>query len=207
MRPRLLETICCQNGRLKGLAFHQDRVRRSAQALGWKTSPDLYSITIPQQARKGRCKCRVLYRENIEEIEFTPYYIRPVQRLTLIKADHIDYACKYEDRALINAAFAERGEADDVLFVRHGLLTDTSYANIALWDGTRWLTPKQPLLGGTRRAQLLEQDRICMADIFVTDLHQFEKLALFNAMMDLEEGPVIAVQPTNIRLSSPFTKK
>jgi hypothetical protein len=46
-----------------------------------------------------------------------------------------------------------------------------------------------------------------MANIFVTDLYKFEKLALFNAMMDLEEGPVIAVHPTNIIQSSPFTKK
>lgn len=207
MKPCLLETICCQDGRLKGLAFHRERVRRSAHALGWTTFPELQHILIPKSHRKGRYKCRVRYRENIEEVEFTPYSIRTVQRLTLTKADHIDYACKYEDRSLINAAFAERGATDDVLFIKHGLLTDTSYANIALWDGTRWLTPKQPMLQGTRRAQLLEQNRISMADIFVTDLYKFEKLALFNAMMDLEEGPVIAVHPTNIRQSSPFTKK
>lgn len=207
MMPRLLETICCQDGQLMSLSFHQERVRRSTYALGLTDFPDLQRIVIPKEAQKGRYKCRVVYRERIEEVEFIPYYIRPVQRLALIKANHIDYACKYEDRALINAAFAERGAADDVLFVRQGLLTDTSYANIALWNGTRWLTPKQPLLRGTRRAQLLEQDRICISDIFVTDLHQFEKLALFNAMMDLEEGPVIAVHPTNIRRSSPFTKK
>jgi 4-amino-4-deoxychorismate lyase len=207
MRPRLLETICCQDGKLPGLPFHQTRVRRSAQALGWAAFPDLHSIIIPEHVQKGRYKCRVLYRENIEAVEFTPYAIRPVHRLALIKADHIDYACKYEDRALINDAFGKRGVADDVLFVKNGLLTDTSYANIALWDGTRWLTPKQPLLQGTRRAQLLEQGRIYTEDIPTADLYKFEKLALFNAMMDLEEGPVIAVHPTNIKQSSPFTKK
>ncbi|KGE86369.1 MAG: aminotransferase class IV [Phaeodactylibacter xiamenensis] len=207
MKPRLLETICCQNGRLKGLVFHQARVRRSAHALGWTTLPNLHSITIPQRFQEGRYKCRVLYREYIETVEFTPYAIRPVHRLTLANADHIDYACKYEDRALINAAFAERGAADDVLFVKNGLLTDTSYANIALWDGSRWLTPRQPMLEGTRRARLLEQGRISTADIHAASLDQFEKIALFNAMMDLEEGPVIAVHPTNIRQSRPFTKK
>lgn len=207
MRPRLLETICCQDGQLTGLPFHQARVRRSARALGWAAFPDLKCITIPKGVQSGRYKCRVLCRENIEAVEFTPYAIRPVHKLALIKADHIDYACKYEDRALINAAFAERGAADDVLFVKHGLLTDTSYANIALWDGSRWLTPKQPLLQGTRRAQLLEQGRIYTEDIPADDLYKFEKLALFNAMMDLEEGPVIAVHPTNIKQSSPFTKK
>lgn len=207
MRPRLLETICCQDGQLTGLLYHQARVRRSAHALGWTTFPDLHSIIIPERVQKGRYKCRVLYRENIEAVEFASYFIRPVHRLALIRADHIDYACKYEDRALINAAFAERGTTDDVLFVKHGLLTDTSYANIALWDGTHWLTPKQPLLQGTRRAQLLEQCRIYTKDIPADRLYKFEKLALFNAMMDLGEGPVIAVHPTNIRQSSPFTKK
>jgi 4-amino-4-deoxychorismate lyase len=189
------------------LSFHQERVRRSAYAFGLTDFPDLQRIVIPKEAQKGRYKCRVVYRERIEEVECTPYQARPVQSLALVNADHIDYACKYEDRALINAAFAERGVADDVLFVKNGLLTDTSYANIALWDGIRWLTPKQPMLQGTRRAQLLEQNRISMANIFVTDLYKFEKLALFNAMMDLEEGPVIAVHPTNIIQSSPFTKK
>lgn len=207
MMPQLLETICCQDGQLLGLPFHQDRVRRSARALGSASFPNLQHIQVPNWARKGRFKCRVVYREYIEKIEFTPYRIRSVKRLKLVSADHIDYDCKYADRELINAAFGQRGEADDVLFVKHGWLTDTSYANIALWDGSQWVTPEHPLLEGTRRSQLLQQHLITPRKIHVNELYKFEQITLFNAMMDLGEGPVIAVQPTNISQNYPFTKK
>ena len=55
--------------------------------------------------------------------------------------DDIDYRYKQADRRVLDEAFALRDTADDVLIVRHGLLTDTSIANIALWDGCEWHTP------------------------------------------------------------------
>lgn len=200
MMPQLLETILSQDGMLKGLAFHQQRVSRSAQAHGVSNFPDLQTLQVPEFARKGRFKCRVLYRHTIENVEFIPYNIREIHRLKLVQADHINYGCKYADRKLINEAFQQRGAADDILMVKNGLLTDTSYANIALWDGAHWWTPEQPLLAGTRRAQLLAGKRICPAIIKADDLDQFTRIALFNAMMDLEEGPVLPLTSNTVSL-------
>lgn len=59
--------------------------------------------------------------------------------MILIKADYIDYICKYEDWVLINVVFVECGEVDDVLFVRYGLFIDIFYVNIVFWDGICWL--------------------------------------------------------------------
>ncbi|MEQ8702893.1 MAG: aminotransferase class IV [Phaeodactylibacter sp.] len=199
MKPQLLETICCQDGQLHGLPFHQERVARSARALGFSNYPDLQSVQVPASASIGRQKCRVLYREQIEAVAFTPYTIRPVHQLALVEADHIDYACKYANRGALDEAFAQRGTADDILLVRKGYLTDTYYANIALWDGERWLTPASPLLKGTRRARLMANGSLHPAQLHVRDLYQFEQIALFNAMMDLGEGPIIPVLHSTIR--------
>ena len=44
-----------------------------------------------------------------------------------------------------------------VNFVKNGRLTDTSYSNIALFDGNRWVTPAHPLLKGTMRQSLIDK--------------------------------------------------
>ena len=80
-----------------------------------------------------------------------------------------------------------RDGSDEVIIVRNGLLTDTSYTNIALFDGCEWLTPKLPLLAGTQRASLIDRQRLREADIRADDLWSFDYIALFNAMMNLGE--------------------
>jgi 4-amino-4-deoxychorismate lyase len=191
--PLLLETICCQDGKLQALPYHERRIHNSqAQLFGESRPLALHELTIPPYAQRGKYKCRLHYRLSIEQLTFEPYRIRPVHSLRLINADGIDYACKYANRSELEACFAQRQSADDVLMVKNGLLTDTYYANIALWDGQVWWTPAKPLLLGTRRAQLLDQERIKPADIRPEDLNRYECIALFNAMMDLGEGPVVA---------------
>jgi hypothetical protein len=46
----------------------------------------------------------------------------------------------------------QRGNADEIIIVRNGLLSDTSYSNIALFDGTMWVTPKTHLSTDTLSA-------------------------------------------------------
>ena len=82
--------------------------------------------------------------------------MRPVHSLQLVYSDDIDYTYKSTDREALNRLFACRGERDDILIVRRGLLTDTSIANIALFDGKDWFTPKLPLLRGTCRTALID---------------------------------------------------
>ena len=198
MTPELLETICCQDGQLQRLNFHQNRVRSSAQQLGFSSYPDLSKLEVPDFAKKGKFKCRVTFTESITGIGFMRYHIRPVRRLKLINADHIQYAHKFSDRSLINTAFQMREEADDILMVIDGYLTDTSYANVALWDGQQWHTPANPLLKGTRRAQLISSGAVTPVLLKPADLPKFKTIALFNAMMGLEEGPQISINKYNI---------
>lgn len=74
-----------------------------------------------------------------------------------------------------------------MLIVKNGLVTDTSFCNVLFFNGKHWLTPEQPLLRGTRRAALLDQEQIRTAVIGVEDLHYFTKVRLINAMIRFED--------------------
>jgi len=65
------------------------------------------------------------------------------------------------------------------------LVTDSYYANIALFDGNNWYTPSRPLLEGTKRMKYLENGKLKRKDITVEDLKNFTKISLFNAMIPL----------------------
>jgi len=141
-------------------------------------------------------KCRVIYDASIRQIEFRPYQIKPLRSLQLIEDSDIDYTHKWLDRRRLQRHVAH-ANADDVLIVKNGLLTDTSYANVALFDGTQWLTPAIPLLAGTRRRQLLEQGFMVEAELKPSDLAHFRFVKLMNAMLAWSESPVISIE--NIR--------
>lgn len=193
----LLETIRCESGRLLNLEWHRQRMARSRLALlGLGNSLELGDIPIPPQAREGIFKCRVLYDSRIWHVEFTPYRIRPVRSLKLVAADGLEYGHKYAGRAGIGALFEKRGAADDILMIKDGLLADTSYANIALYDGSAWHTPARPLLPGTRREALIAAGKLTAADIPPGCLGDFQEIRLINAMMGLEEGP--GLKPANV---------
>ncbi|WP_018617883.1 aminotransferase class IV [Spirosoma luteum] len=192
-----LETICIRNRQLQNLSAHNDRFNRTRLACWQLHKPARLEdvIQLPDWLLPTETyKCRVTYGPAIETIEFEPYHIRPVQRLALVDADGLHYGHKYADRQAINNLFARRDSADDILMVRDGLLTDTSYANVALFDGKRWHTPAKPLLEGTQRARLLADGILHPADIRPADLPQFESIKLMNAMLDWEQTTPIPTQ-------------
>jgi 4-amino-4-deoxychorismate lyase len=76
---------------------------------------------------------------------------------------------------------------DDILIVKDGLITDTSIANIAIYDGFKWITPKKPLLRGTQRAKLLKDKLIIEKDIKVKDMKNTVRFAIMNALLGFQE--------------------
>ncbi|WP_247236052.1 aminotransferase class IV family protein [Telluribacter sp. SYSU D00476] len=191
--PLCFETICVRNRRLINLPYHQARLHRTRTTL-WG-SRDRWSLTdllsVPDSLSTGTYKCRLTYGQQVENIEWEPYTPRPIRSLRVVYDDSIDYSHKYRDRQRLNALAEQRGTCDDVLIVRQGLVTDTSYCNVAFYDGERWLTPSAPLLPGTQRAFLLDQRIIQEAPIKVEELHRFSEVKLFNAMLSWEEGTLL----------------
>ena len=136
-------------------------------------------------------KARVVYGESgVESIEYAPYSMREIHSLQVIEDDNITYNFKSTNRDCLNALAARKGSCDEVIIVKRGLVRDTSYTNVALYDGKLWLTPRQPLLLGTKRAYLLEKKLIQEADLTLDDLRKAQKVSLFNAMIELGEREV-----------------
>lgn len=185
----LIESIKLKDGAFFRLPYHQARFDRGlAQCCADRSSLDLQSLLERSDyPRHGLYKCRLLFGAEGVSLEFQPYVMRNVRTLALMEVDWPTRDYKSADRQHYDAAFAARGEADDVLFVRNGLLTDTSYANIAVFDGQQWKTPRMPLLFGTQRAFLLEKGLITEADIPVEFLNESPRIRLFNAMIEFGE--------------------
>jgi 4-amino-4-deoxychorismate lyase len=191
----LLETIKLQDGQLKNLSWHQRRMQASSLELwGCSVMWDLAEgIYVPETKIQGLYKVRVIYGPDIFRQQIIPYAPAKVTSLKLIYADHINYQHKYEDRIEIDKLKALRESCDDVLMVKDGLVTDTTYANVVFFDGQHWYTPKYPLLHGTQRQQLLFKGIIREADIRPQDLDDFSVARIINAMIEFDDSPSFPV--------------
>lgn len=188
--PICFETICVFSKEFLNLSYHEARLNRSRARL-WNARQPLALrelLTVPGHVGNEKYKCRVTYGLEIMTISWEIYSPRPLRSLRLVEDDTVEYAHKYENRDELNRLYARRENCDDVLIVKKGLLTDTSYANIALYDGRIWHTPKVPLLPGTQRAFLLDSGKVVPTDIGVEDLGKYSSIRLFNAMLLWEES-------------------
>jgi 4-amino-4-deoxychorismate lyase len=135
---------------------------------------------------KGLYKCRMVYDEVSKDVEFIPYQFRPVHSLRVIEHDRVSYEFKYADRKLINRLYELRKDCDDVLIVKRGYVTDSSYANIIFKRGKNWYTPWSALLKGTMRANLIERNLVQEEDIRIEDIKTFDSFKLVNAMWEFD---------------------
>lgn len=191
MKQQFVETIKIKDGKVVGLPYHQARMERTIRhffpALAATNMPCLEEIVVAKEDMSF-FKARVVYGENgIEEVGYAPYAMREIRSLKVVEADDIDYRYKSTDRSELNRLAAQKGTSDEVIIVRKGLVTDTSFTNLAIYDGKHWLTPKTPLLRGTKRDFLLEKGMIQEADITLEDLKKASKVSLFNAMIEFGE--------------------
>ena len=193
--PALFEVIKVQNRQLQNIEYHNNRMSRALNEVFGVKKPILLEqkIIIPEQLNNQIYKCRVIYSNKIEKIEFEPYQSRKINSLKIVTHDTIDYSVKYYDRKIINELYEQRGDCDDILIIKNGFVTDTSYANIVFWDGKNWITPTTPLLPGTKRKKLMDEKKIIEKEIKVSDLQSFEKARIINAMIDLEESNDILI--------------
>jgi 4-amino-4-deoxychorismate lyase len=181
---RLFETIRISDGTPQNLSLHEERLNFSRRQLSGIASVISLAehICVPDDCLTGIYRCRVIYEESVISTEFIPYRPAAVSTLKIVRADDIDYSLKYLDRTCLTRLI-DREVADDVLILRNGFVTDTSYSNIAFTDGLRWYTPDTPLLRGTMREQLLREGAVSEKTIRVEDLDRFTGFRLINAML------------------------
>ena len=139
-------------------------------------------------------RCRFLYdTEGVQKIEIVRAARRNIRSLQCVSADDFDYSHKFADRSrfdLLNRNI----QTDDILIVKNGFLTDTTYANIVFMDKSgHFFTPSTPLLAGTKRAQLLAENKIAAVDLRVNDISKFVEARLINATTDLDNSPKVLI--------------
>jgi len=192
----LLESILLVDGQFPLLEHHQERMNYSAESFfGQKIRHSLkdWINTFPVP-KNGKFKCRIRYGKTLQQPDYELYQQKPIRSLTIIECNTLEYQLKYSNRSSLNKLYQSRGSADDVLIIKNNLITDTSYCNIAFFDGTAWFTPSQALLKGVRRAFLLEQGLINEAEIRLSDLNTFSHFKCFNAMIGWEEAEIGEVE-------------
>lgn len=186
---RFIETIKLCHGKFYRIELHQKRLETVFAHFFPENNPFqieelLCKFDFPTT---GLFKCRILYSEIALNVTFEPYHLRSIQSLKLIVVESSLQNFKSENRAVIQSAFEKRENADDILMVVDGNITDTSYANVALLKANRWYTPEKPYLEGTQRSALLHEAQIHAMEIKAHDLHQFEKIRIFNALIEFGE--------------------
>lgn len=184
-----LESIRLQKGYPTSWEEHQQRVDRTFRHFGAKPSLQvsalLSGLDLPDEQIY---KVRLLYSlEGNTSIRLQPYQFRSIRSIKLVPLPQVDYSFKFADRDWINDLVTRAG-TDDILLHDQGYIRDTSYANVALFDGKEWLTPLQPLLAGTHRERLLRHGRIRTENIHINDLGRFQEMRWVNALMEWNEA-------------------
>jgi 4-amino-4-deoxychorismate lyase len=189
---RLIESIRLQNGNFHRMRHHQERMDRSVKELFQeKNTINLFENLLKQRIPKsGLYKCRVVYAQKVESVEFIPYSAKPVNSLKIVYDQEVEYALKFNDRSKIESLFSQRQYCDDILIVKNGFVTDASYSNIIFYDGGKWITPDTPLLKGTMRQFLLDTAEIKAAPVQVRDIPSFKSFRLINAMLGFDGSEI-----------------
>ena len=185
----LLESIKVQHNKIYNLPYHQDRIARGLKSIfdshaNIDFQPMQEAI---QDLDAGLYKLRVVYNEIYLKYELLPYSLKRPRSLQLLTSHRMEYSHKYLDRTQLDKLYKLKRNADDILIVKNGMITDSYYCNVALSKAGRWLTPKAPLLKGTKRQQLLEDKQLTEEMIYADDLKQFDRIRLFNAMIEFGE--------------------
>ena len=185
---QFIESIKLLDGDIYHLAYHQERVCRTFSHFfpNEKVLSLLDSIATIALPANGKYKIRIVYSKDNPIVEIHPYHIKPINTIKCVNADEYDYSYKFLNREFLNTLKQTSG-ADEVIFLKNGKVTDSSYANIIFFDGKQWLTPSTFLLNGTCRQRLLNEGKITEASIHYTDIQNFEQIGFINAMLDMGE--------------------
>jgi 4-amino-4-deoxychorismate lyase len=189
---QLFESIRIAEGRFENLVYHEQRMRRSLRELfGLDEQLDieqyLNNIPIPTDAIY---KCKLIYDDKARSVELSEYRAKVLTSLKVVEHDRISYELKYADRKLLTHLFNLRGDCDDILIVKKGYVTDSSYGNVAFRKGKEWFTPWQPLLKGTMRQQLLEYNKMREEEIKLQEIKNFEAVKIVNAMLRFDANEI-----------------
>lgn len=192
--PKFIESLKLVGERFSNIELHQQRIDLTSKMFSINSKIELKDVSIPNFNDDLVRKCRIIYSKDDFSVSFSEYKQRKIENLKVVFDDTIDYSYKFENRDRLNSLFEDRGGCSDIIIVKNGCLTDTSFSNIVLFDGDKYFTPSSFLLNGTMRQKLLMDKIIFEKEIKLEDIHSFKKLYLINALNSLEDSLSINVE-------------
>jgi 4-amino-4-deoxychorismate lyase len=189
----LFETILIKDGEPQNLSSHLNRIHRSQRDylhLNLLLSEAEFLSIIEKAAEQcsfsdSLLKLKFYYNTDPGPVEIIPYERRKIKSLKLVHDNTIEYSFKLSDRSAIDRLIAQKGDADDIIIVKNGFITDSSFGNLVFENDEGFFTPESALLKGTRRQSLLDTLSVTEVSIKTEDLHKYKYIHNINAMNTL----------------------
>ena len=198
----LFESICVENYQIKLSEFHQKRMDNSYLKLfnvknKWSIKKIFESLKIES---KNKYKLRINYSQSKYSISLNKYFKKKISSLQCLELNDYSYDLKYTDRSVIDKNYKLKSLSDDILIIKNGFVTDSSYCNIVFFDGLSWVTPKYPLLKGVQRNFLLKNKKIFKKKIKVSDISKYKSFVLINSMTEFNTNDAVNINKINLPL-------
>lgn len=175
------ETIKCEDFGVFNLEYHQKRVIKTI-------AKDLNLQEYINPISDELLRCKLIYNQDeVLSVEYFPYIKKDIKSFKIVFDDKIDYSKKYLNRENLDRYLLKKDSCDEIIFVKNGIVSDTTIANIAIFYDDVWITSKDCLLEGTTRARLIKEGFLKVENISLQMLENAKKLALMNAMIGFDE--------------------
>ena len=194
----LFETIAIIDGKPQNLAYHQARFEHAMRNY-FQIEPKLQLaevIKVPAEHLQGLVRCRMDYSAHHFELTFFPYQPRQIKTLQCVYVDEIDYRFKYSDRSQLEAL--KNDQSDEVVIVHQGYVSDCTIGNLLFFKAGRWYCSEDYLLKGTQLSKLLDEQKVELIKLPISDLFRYEKVMIINALNSFENGQILPI--SNVKL-------
>ncbi|WP_457563908.1 aminotransferase class IV [Caminibacter pacificus] len=183
----LIETMLVTNRNIQNFELHIDRVKRSCEYLKWKFDIQEWKSIKDKFPYNESIRLRVTYNQKgIRDLELFKIQKREFKTFKVVEID-FDYFLKKKKRKNFETLKKRYPKFDEFILIKNGLVTDTTISNLAFFTGNEWITPKFPLLKGTKREELLKKGLLKEENIKKSDLKYFKKIAMINAILGFFE--------------------
>ena len=173
------ETVLVKNGRAPFLPLHEKRMNLTRRKFSLGLNP--LRINTPKIPDNTSYRLRIIYGKKIEKVALLPYSFEKKRKIKVVDCD-INYSYKFLNRDFFDGLLAEHDSFDDLLIIDKGVVSDTTIANVAFFDGKKWFTPSPPLLKGTTRERLLNSGFLTAKKIYKDEIENYSHIGLMNAL-------------------------
>lgn len=190
---KFIETIRVINGNIQNLPYHEKRIVKTCDNFKFSFDFNIFkNITISPLLLDEELRLRIIYSENYVKYDLTVYKRRIIKSLKIVENNNIEYNYKFENRAELNCLVKNNGEHDDILIVKNGFVTDTSFSNIVLVDNNnKLITPSTYLLNGIMRQKLINEKIIFEEKVTINDLGKYKGIFLINSMNNIQDNKLL----------------